>query len=381
VILYEMLTARRPFNNDDTDALIKDILEAGPPPLGLPDAPAGLEVMLFSKMLAKDRAERYSTMKDVEGALEAFAGVLRDGRESQPIPVATRIDPSEIRKAAAAMIALPPPPRRTSGAVWLVGALVAGITGGALMYLDSQAKGTAAEDMTQRSAQMQGAVDSVGLAVENTIKAAQLRAEGVAQTPMLRAAVETDAATVKDMIGSDFLFTPSKGEVFEMIQIRDAQRSSLLRIPATAPALQPLAPGEARVASDGTNLIVTVGTPIMSQRNVSAGVIELQAPVDLTGAVRSLGPLVYEAKLTGLGAPLVLAQNAPGKEETTTLELPLVLGTAKPDAAKVSIVTRAPGAGTGPVKSFGLARNASWGVGGLLLLVYLVILLRGRGRG
>ena len=380
VILYEMLTARRPFNNDDTNALVKDILEASPPPLGLEDAPAGLEAMLFTKLLAKDREQRYATMKDVEGALEAFAGLIRDGRESQPIPVATRLDQSEIRKAAAAMIALaPPPPKRSSGAVWLVGAVIAGVTGGALMYLDGQAKGTAAEDMTQRTAAIQGGVDAVGLAIENTIRSAQMRAEGIAQTPMLRAGVETDAATVRDMVGSDFLFKPAKGEVFELIQVRDNTRTSLLKIPAGGPGLGAVAAGEPRITSDGTSLSVTVATPISGQSGKPAGLVELQAPVDLAAATRTLSPLVFEAKLVGLGAPLVLHSSEP-KDATTTLELPLVLKTAKAEAVKVAVVTRAPGAAAGPVKSYGLARNASWGVGGLLLVVYLVLLLKGRGQ-
>ncbi|MBA3458626.1 MAG: serine/threonine protein kinase [Deltaproteobacteria bacterium] len=381
VILYEMLTARRPFNNDDTDALVKDILEASPPPLNLPDAPAGLEVMLFTKLLAKDREQRYPTMKDVEDALEAFAGLIREGRASQSIPVATRMDQSEIRKAAAAMIALtPPPPKRSSGAVWLVGALIAGITGGALMYLDGQAKGTAAEDMAQRTTAIQGGVDAIGLAIENTIRSAQMRAEGIAQTPMLRAGVETDAATVRDMVGNDFLFKPGKGEVFELIQVRDNTRTSLLKIPAGGPSLEALAAGEARVASDGTNLVATVATPIAGQSGKAAGLVELQAPVDLEAATRALAPLVFEAKLVGLGAPLVIAKSEAKDATTTTIQLPLVLKTAKAEALEVSIVTRAPGAAAGPVKSYGLARNASWGVGGLLLVVYLLLLLKGRGQ-
>jgi hypothetical protein len=206
-----------------------------------------------------------------------------------------------------------------------------------------------------------------------------MRAEGIAQTPMLRAGVETDAATVRDMVGSDFLFKPSKGEVFELIQVRDNTRTSLLKIPPSAPALEAVGSGEARVTSDGTSLIATVATPISGQSGKVAGLVALQAPVDLTTAMRALAPLVFEAKLVGLGAPLVIAQSEP-KDATTTIELPLVLKTAKAEAVKVAIVTRAPGAASGPVKSYGLARNASWGLGGLLLVVYLVLLLKGRGQ-
>lgn len=126
--------------------------------------------------------------------------------------------------------------------------------------------------------------------------------------------------------------------------------------------------------------MTTVATPISGQSGKVAGLVELQAPVDLTAATRALAPLVFEAKLVGLGTPIVVAQSDAKDATTMTLELPLVLKTAKAEALKVAVVTRAPGAAAGPVKSYGLARNASWGLGGLLLVVYLVLLLKGRGQ-
>ena len=381
VILYEMLTARRPFNNDDNDALVNDILTALPPPLNLADCPPGLQEMLFSKMLAKDPAERYSTMKDVEGALEAFAGMLRQGRDSRPIPVASMIDPAEVRLAAAQMIGLQPPaPRRSSGGVWLVAAVIAGVTGGALMYLDGQTKVAATEDLASRTAALQGGVDSIGLSIDSAVKAAQLRAQGIAQTPMLRSAVETDAATVKDMIGSDFLFTPAKGEVFELVQLRDGKRSSLLRIPAASGALPAVGLDDARVSVDGDLVVVTVGAPVSTQKGSIAGLVALQTPVDLATAAHTLSPQVVEAKLVGYGAPVTVAQGTATTDPTSTIELPVVLRSLPNSEAKIVFLQRTPGAGA-PVKTYALARNASWGVGGLLLVVYLVLLLRGRSRG
>ncbi len=381
VILYEMLTARRPFTSDDSDALINDILHTAPPALNLAECPPGLQEMLFTKMLAKDRAERYSTMKDVEGALEAFAGLLRNGRDSQPIPIASRLDQSEVRRAAAHLVSLQPPARRrTSGAVWLTAALVAGVTGGALMYLDGQSRVAATDDLASRTTALQGGVDSIGLAIDSAVKAAQLRAQGIAQTPMLRSAVETDAATVKDMIGSDFLFTPAKGEVFELIQLRDGARISLLRIPQGSGALAPVGIDDARVSVDGGDLVVIVGVPVSTQKGSIAGLVGLQTPVDLATATRTLAPQVVEAKLVGYGDPVTVAQGEGTTDATSTIELPVVLRALPNSAAKVVFVQRTPHGG-GPVKTYALARNASWGVGGLLLVVYLVLLLRGRGRG
>jgi tRNA A-37 threonylcarbamoyl transferase component Bud32 len=73
VIMYEMLTARRPFSNDDDPrALLSRIVHNPPPPLGREDVPHGLAELVLTRMLAKDPAERYPTMIDVEAALAAF---------------------------------------------------------------------------------------------------------------------------------------------------------------------------------------------------------------------------------------------------------------------------------------------------------------------
>ncbi|MBA3820732.1 MAG: serine/threonine protein kinase, partial [Deltaproteobacteria bacterium] len=83
LIIYEMVTARRAFKTDgDQEKLLERIVHEQPPPLDLPSLPPGLEEMLFSKLLAKDPAQRYQSMKEVEAALEEFAGVMREGRDS-----------------------------------------------------------------------------------------------------------------------------------------------------------------------------------------------------------------------------------------------------------------------------------------------------------
>lgn len=73
VILYEMLTARRPFaSEDDPRQLMHRIVHEPAPPLQRPEVPPALEDAILHKMLAKDPAERYQTMSDVEVALESF---------------------------------------------------------------------------------------------------------------------------------------------------------------------------------------------------------------------------------------------------------------------------------------------------------------------
>ena len=78
VILYEMLTARRPFSGEeDPRALMHRIVNNAPPPLQRPEVPHGMGEMILNKLLAKDPAQRFQSMLDVEAALDAF--VTQDG--------------------------------------------------------------------------------------------------------------------------------------------------------------------------------------------------------------------------------------------------------------------------------------------------------------
>lgn len=72
VMMYEMLTARRPFSNDDDErALMHRIVTAAPPPMQRPDVPKALEE-LVGKLLSKDPAARPSA-EEVESALAVLA--------------------------------------------------------------------------------------------------------------------------------------------------------------------------------------------------------------------------------------------------------------------------------------------------------------------
>lgn len=66
VLLYEMVTARAPFEGETTSDIIASILKVEPPPLIFhsPDAPAELE-RIVTKAIAKAQEERYQTVKDL----------------------------------------------------------------------------------------------------------------------------------------------------------------------------------------------------------------------------------------------------------------------------------------------------------------------------
>ena len=63
VVLYEMLTGRPPFEGPTTSDLIVSVLEREPPSLG-DETPAGLQ-RIVTKMLRKDREQRYQSVRDL----------------------------------------------------------------------------------------------------------------------------------------------------------------------------------------------------------------------------------------------------------------------------------------------------------------------------
>ncbi len=73
VVLYEMLTGRSPFAGNSTSSVLVSILEREPPPLSrfIPNAPAELQ-RIITRSLAKNRDERYQTVRDLYVDLKAF---------------------------------------------------------------------------------------------------------------------------------------------------------------------------------------------------------------------------------------------------------------------------------------------------------------------
>src|SRR5262249_38613542 len=106
VILYEMLTARRPFTpSKDTAELQRQIVEMRPAPLQRPEIPRALEELVVHKMLAKDPANRPSTMTAVaaapNGLMTREAGSAMPRRRGTPLPT---VKPEEIQRDPAPAI-------------------------------------------------------------------------------------------------------------------------------------------------------------------------------------------------------------------------------------------------------------------------------------
>jgi hypothetical protein len=138
VVLYEMLAGTVPFGGETLVAVMNKVLTAPLPDLKRlrPDTPAAL-ADIVQRMLERDRARRYPTMREVAVDLErgtltpapAVATVVSAHAPAAPVKVTVRKPPEPPPPA-------PPPaaPKRRAGGMrwfWVLGALV--LVGGACL--------------------------------------------------------------------------------------------------------------------------------------------------------------------------------------------------------------------------------------------------------
>ena len=381
VILYEMLAGRRPFRADhDPHAVLHQVVHDPPPPLRVQSLVPGLQEMIVTKLLVKDPEKRYQSMKDVQAALEAFHLVTRPSDSLTPLSVPIpRFTPTDFPTPAAAGEVAPrpsaqvklPPEKLGRGLVWLLGAVLAGGAGAGLMTMT--ARGAAGTDPLTAQA-LKTDADKLASLLDGEAKAAHLRASGIAQTPMLRAAIETDAATLKDMVGADFIIAPKAGEVMEVFQLREQQEpASLLRIPAGAPTLEVLAQGETRLAAMGDEIAVLASEPVMRQQGGQGGVVVLASRVNLGPVKAAFSEHALAATLTGLDKPVALVSGTDGAGSPTTI--PVAAGDLRLSVSATVPQLRRAGEQMYRIPGFGAI-----GMSAVLFLMFVVTLLRGRSR-
>lgn len=103
IVLFEMLTGRRPFESKNTLELVQQIIHQPAPPLGSlrPDLPVAMRLVV-DKALEKDPADRYQSMRDLVVDLRRLS---REKQDVQPSgPTATRH--SRVSFSTAGVIAL-----------------------------------------------------------------------------------------------------------------------------------------------------------------------------------------------------------------------------------------------------------------------------------
>ncbi|HEX3765450.1 MAG TPA: hypothetical protein VHW23_42435, partial [Kofleriaceae bacterium] len=217
-----------------------------------------------------------------------------------------------------------------------------------------------------------GDVERIASVFDAAARAAQLRANGIATTPMLRAAIGTDAATLTDLATSEMVFTAGPGESLEVFRISNGKPVSLLRIPKSAAALPPLSGRDTRFRSDGLGVTLATGTPITGYREGLAGGIVIAAPVDLAAVRRALDEHTAGASLIGLGSELALVDHRTGGAGSP-IELTIPsMGAWTAGAAKLLVTPRrAPG-----LSWAGPARYMAGGLAALLLVGFAMSVRR-----
>lgn len=197
--------------------------------------------------------------------------------------------------------------------------------------------------------------DSVGRSLYTVSTSARARAETLASNPRIRAGIETDTTTLRDMAKHDIVIEPLPNETIELFQFHQKKEAtSLLRLPHDSAALEPQR-GPAVVVAPGndrrTVRVISVA-PVKSiyenKRDVQ-GAVAVASLVDLHDVSDRLEDASVCAALTVEGqkpVPLTtcdarLDKKGPGLMRA---HLPLVQGTAGRAVALVARGTPSHGA-------------------------------------
>jgi hypothetical protein len=434
ILLYELTTLTKLFRGGSDFALLKKIVEhpIEPPSKRLRGYPLELEGIVM-KALSKAPDERYQTAQALQLDLEAFArerklalssvGVSRlvgsmfkrhdawiraqRAHSDHFIEVGATPNPANVpaflavgseqaapgaesaeaatvlglhkakpgtgivrQRGLAETVPVAALPRRRSGGLWLAGAILAAAAAVGATVAERMAAGSG--DRVSATA-LAGDAERISAVFDAAARSAHIRADGIATTPMLRAAIETDAATLKDLANTEMIFTSGKGEALEVYQFGASKTVSLLRIPAAAPSLPALKGRETRVKIDGRTATVYVSAPISGYQSKTAGGLVIASPVDLAPIQRALEAHTTHATLTGLGSDLVLAGQGPLPAGVAPLKI--AVPSTGDWSASGALLIAAPGRAVGLPWARPL-RNATGGMAVLFVLGFLVSLVR-----
>lgn len=258
-----------------------------------------------------------------------------------------------------------PAPHRPS-ALSLVAAIVLALAGAGAMI---------ASDVLDRAAHQQARasidsdVDRLVGAFDQAARSARVKADGMATAPILRAAIETDSATMLDVLTNEYVFTPAKGESVEVFQARDRESVSLARLPASAPAMQPLKAGATRVNLVGDTTLIEASAPIATAKSASAGSVVIATPVDLSPVKHSLEQHATAATLTGFDQPIDVVPARNGRlDNPLEIALPST-GDWNPAGTKLIV---APIISETGLEWIPAARTGAFAAAALLFVVYVI---------
>ncbi|HTJ46879.1 MAG TPA: serine/threonine-protein kinase [Kofleriaceae bacterium] len=391
VCLYELTTLTKLFKGKTDRDVVRQIVEGRvrPPSAIKPDYPPELERIVM-KGLALEPDQRYQSAQAMRDDLEKFALEHRlaltasglshlmhalfspDVQKWQAAVRAGHVPtllessgpdtplPSDFDYAPVVELRKPRPWYRAFAAL----AVIAGAAALASIPLDlarSARADRAADEAKAAGARIAGRLGA-------QIRAVRSRADGIATTPMLRAAIETDARTMQDMIAREALFTPAAGETIAIYRTSGAAPVELLRMPATG-TIAPLAAGTVSVAAKSQGIVLSASAAINALYAKDTGELVIAQSLDPKSLARELPATITRASLQGLAQPIWLAR---GAESGSSIDVPLVLDAEwhlPPLALSASL----------PPPSMTWLPSARWGSIGLTAL-FVALALVGRHR-
>ena len=304
--------------------------------------PAVDEVIHTGEIAPRSHIIRASTPPSGMPALQPPAAVQREVVDDPTAPV------------------LPPPtprmvvrPRRKPPIVWFLAAMLPAIGAFVLHAIPIAPKPAGSLHSTDLDALAQLA----GTMLDGEARAAQVRADAIASSSMLKAAIQTDARTLQDMVRDhDVTFQLGTNESLEIFQ----GSASLLRLPAGAPAIALPAAGAARLQGAPTGMSVVVDSKVGP-----TGDIALVANVDL-GPLRARSvPQLTGIAIAGLGTPIPLGAAATGG---TQVSAPITTTLAK-ELSIVAMMTAPPLVATNP---YAIPFYACLGLAFVFLMIFVV---------
>ena len=354
IVLYELTTMSKLFKGASEREVMRKVVEgrARPPSEVRPGYPPELERIVM-KGLAVDPAARHATALEMMLELEAF------GREHKlalsSVGVARVMEqlfpPGERDRAAlgaavealddidyAEVIEIRPP--RPWHRAWLAGLALAVGVFAATVAVGAARRAAAGELVTRARA----AAGRIADRLSAQVRTAQQRAAGIAASPMLRAAVATDARTVQDMVDAERLLAPQTDEVIELLQWRGDRAASLLRLPTGAEPTAPVAAGGVRIDRARDAVVVTASAPVAAVYRGDGldGALVVASRVELAALAGELPRGLAAASLRGLDREIELltARAPPAARREIAVPLPaewrlppLVLAVAAPTRA------------------------------------------------
>lgn len=257
--------------------------------------------------------------------------------------------------------------RRFGRLAWLVAAIAPALAAIVLQYAQP------ARPASPQTGEIASITQLVTVTLDGEVRAAQLRVEAIASSSMLRAGIQTDAATLKDMAkDQDIVFALGPGERAEVFQSGARGSVSLLRVPVTAAPIDTVAANRAVLEVQGSTASIVVGAAIKTRGSV-AGIVALATPIDVSRMMGGHFEQLTGVTLTGLGQPLALGGGAAAGGTPITAPVPTTL---KGAALAITATLAAPSTTNERVLNY--ARYACAVLATLFLLMYLgsVILRR-----